>query len=167
MLNDNKQQFKSTISLKNTWINLESIDSGQKYTITLNPLKQPIDNTRKNIYIWHRQQHDELRNLCEITDVELRLFYEQSSNGRSHYHGTLITNDLAKFGQFVHVINQDYSSEMDVVNDSIKWTTYITKQSHIWNYFFEKHTCIHPLHIKPRDVPSPVKKTDMESDDEG
>lgn len=172
LIKTNKEILKKGFGdFKNKWLKLEDIVIGQQYPLTLNPREQPEDNTKKGLYIFYRKMYTKMLDICYRSSVKLILHYEQSPTARSHFHGMITVTVLPLFGEFVRMIEEDFSSEMDTFApkavvpsvDSLQkharlaepakgtreyWTeVYIVKQDKIWKDFFKAHTCVFPLVI--------------------
>lgn len=126
---------------------LENINLGQTYAITLNPVLQPKNIDKKDVFKWYREQYDVLQSYK--SGLSLQLWPEGSPIGRMHFHGYIIVSDIITYINFIKHMSEAYAGEVDTCEaGDKKFQEYVQKQQHIWQPFLKGHTISYPMYVR-------------------
>lgn len=111
------------------------------YACTLNPEIQPIRKGYKETIGAFFDWYSKIENvLLKCNNCQFYLNTEISSNGRLHYHGYILILNIPKFYYYdLLMLKDNFSFEIDTIENHITWRTYMDKQKDFMLLFCTNH----------------------------
>lgn len=132
-----KKQFRGS-ERGSKFIELEKVDFGTIYALTINPEQQPQSFSKRDLALHYMNFHQRLR---EIKGIDYWLFPEVGKGNKFHFHGIVQFHDWLSYLNFKDIIGNLANCEMDSIAHPVIWYTYIRKQWIYWKQIFNFNIC--------------------------